>query len=308
MRIGDRVVVRRTVGQADGRARLTDVLGELRATDAGALTVRRDNGEVVTIPSSEIVAAKTIPAKPTSYRAIAALERACAATWPARHTRRLGAWLLRATAGWTNRANTVLALGDPGVDLDAALGEVAEWYGAQGLPSGFAVPLPLAKRLATDLERRGWYATHTVEVMTADVDSLRGNAFSVRIDSRPSPEWLEVAAANKGDLPEAALSVLGSGDDRAFATIHHDGHLVATGRGAVADDVVVMSLLEVAPSARRQGLARQLIAGLATWAAATDDATRACVQVESDNAPALALYRGLGFTDHHRYVNLRQKS
>ena len=35
-------------------------------------------------------------------------------------------------------------------------------------------------------------------------------------------------------------------------------------------------------------------------------ATRAVLQVEERNEPAVALYRSVGFTTHHRYVTYRQ--
>jgi len=71
----------------------------------------------------------------------------------------------------------------------------------------------------------------------------------------------------------------------------------------VDDDWLGLSLIEVAPQAQRRGLARHVMAGLAGWAAG-HGARRAYLQVEADNDAALALYATLGFTTHHRYVNL----
>ena len=45
-----------------------------------------------------------------------------------------------------------------------------------------------------------------------------------------------------------------------------------------------------------------MTAALLGWGAA-QGAGRCYLQVESDNAPALALYASLGFTRHHRYRN-----
>ncbi len=54
------------------------------------------------------------------------------------------------------------------------------------------------------------------------------------------------------------------------------------------------------PAHRRRGLAMAITAALAA-AAAARGATGIYLQVEDGNAPARALYRQAGFTDHHGY-------
>ena len=61
--------------------------------------------------------------------------------------------------------------------------------------------------------------------------------------------------------------------------------------------------IEVAPEHRRQGLARTVMAALLEWGAERG-ATTAYLQVLGHNAPALALYDGMGFTTHHAYAYL----
>jgi ribosomal protein S18 acetylase RimI-like enzyme len=58
--------------------------------------------------------------------------------------------------------------------------------------------------------------------------------------------------------------------------------------------------VEVAPEHRRRGLATTVMAALADRAL-QEGASAAYLQVEPDNAPALSLYAGLGFTTHHAY-------
>jgi RimJ/RimL family protein N-acetyltransferase len=62
----------------------------------------------------------------------------------------------------------------------------------------------------------------------------------------------------------------------------------------------------VAPTARRQGLARGVVAALAGWAGQLG-AHRAYLQVEERNTAATALYAGLGFTTHHSYFTWTQR-
>ena len=61
-----------------------------------------------------------------------------------------------------------------------------------------------------------------------------------------------------------------------------------------------LGLVEVQERARRQGLAKRLTGTLASWAAELG-ATKALLQVEQRNGPAVALYTRLAFRTHHRY-------
>ena len=61
-----------------------------------------------------------------------------------------------------------------------------------------------------------------------------------------------------------------------------------------------MSRLAVRPEFRRRGLASALMHALAGWGR-EHGAGQWVLQVALDNAGALALYSGLGCTEHHRY-------
>jgi ribosomal protein S18 acetylase RimI-like enzyme len=59
--------------------------------------------------------------------------------------------------------------------------------------------------------------------------------------------------------------------------------------------------LFVDPSHRGKGLAKQLMLRL-IGAAKADGATKIGLQVDLENAAALALYDSMGFRFHHKYV------
>ncbi|MGI8627547.1 MAG: hypothetical protein ACR2J5_13425 [Geodermatophilaceae bacterium] len=65
--VGHRVVVRRRLpgetGPAGGQA-YTDVLGILEHCDASTVRVRRSDGRVIEIPTSDVARAKRIPPPP----------------------------------------------------------------------------------------------------------------------------------------------------------------------------------------------------------------------------------------------------
>lgn len=312
--VGTRVVVRRIVGLRDDRPVYSDILGHLVEATETHLTVRARTG-AIRVPTAEIHRAKPIPDRrrltPTE-----ALEVAAAAGWPARERDRLGDWLLRATDGWTMRGNSALPVGDPDLPLPEAVDAVTQWYQERGLLPAMSVPLPLFQRVDAELERRGWTPMPLTLLMTARLADLpAADDDQISLATSPSPEWLTAVAGRKGPLPASALDVLTGVPQVRFATLRAGttspddppgagGALLATGRGCVADPEgrwLGLALIGTEEHARRQGLARRIIAALVAWGAATG-ATDAYLQVEQRNVGAVALYEKLGFTTHHVYL------
>ncbi|SCL65660.1 Acetyltransferase (GNAT) family protein [Micromonospora citrea] len=307
--VGHRIVVRRIVGIREGRPLFSDALGELVELSETHLTIATAQGRL-RVPVAEVHRAKRVPPtrRPTAA-AVVELELAADEAWPAAVRGRLGGWLLRAADGWTGRANSALPVGDPDRPLPAALDAVERWYADLGLPAMVNTPLPLAAPVGAELDARGWGARPPVLVQTVPLAALPpatpapAGSPPVELAAAPSDDWLAVAAGRKGGLPDAARHVLTAVGQVRFAHVYADGTLVAVGRGTVTGQGrwLGLSLIEVLPEARRQGLAGRIIRALVDWGAATG-ASHAFLQVEQRNTPAVALYRSLGFTTHHTYL------
>ncbi len=69
--------------------------------------------------------------------------------------------------------------------------------------------------------------------------------------------------------------------------------------GRVAADEAELLTIAVAPTARRQGLGRALLAKIVAQAAGRG-AARLFLEVAADNAPAITLYRAAGFAEAGR--------
>jgi N-acetylglutamate synthase len=306
--IGQRVVLRRRAGLGQhGRPLLTDLLGELLAIDDQQVTVRADDGAEHVVALTEVTAAKRIPPRPVRYSEIAALERVADRAWPAPEHEPLGEWLLRAANGFTNRANSALPLGDAGRGLDEAVDACAEWYRARSLTPRITVPLPLRRDVASVLIRRGWHAQPRVLVQTAqlaDILAIPVPPAGVRLAERPSAGLLEIITTRKSGLPEAASRILTTGEVRFAEVPGDDTRPVAIARAAVVTEWMHLGLVEVIESARGRGLARAVSQALASWAQA-GGASRAFLQVEEHNLPAVRLYGAMGFRTHHTYITYR---
>ena len=170
--IGRRVVVRHRVGDKQ-----TDAVGELSA-DGADLVVQTRRGPV-RVARSAVTAVRAIPPAPprrASLTAIARLEELCADAWPAFVDERLGAWRLRAAGGFTARANSALAIGDPRLPTAAALAAVRTFAERHGITPRVQAPVgsPWDKAVAA----QGWVldvghaAGAVVSVQVADLARL----------------------------------------------------------------------------------------------------------------------------------------
>ncbi|HEX3493163.1 MAG TPA: GNAT family N-acetyltransferase [Streptosporangiaceae bacterium] len=247
-------------------------------------------------------------ADPASHpeASITVLEGAAAGSWRAPEQERLGGWLLRAGAGFTGRANSALAAGEPGRPLDESVAAVCAWYEARGLPPMIAVPFPMAGAGAGAvdgyLEAQGWRVrSGAAIVMTAPPELIAPAADGVvELDPEPDEAWLGRYHYRGTELPPIARRLLLSAPWQAFGSVRTGGETIAIGRVAAADGWAGLTAIEVDPGHRRQGLASKVTGALAA-AAAGPGVTGLYLQVAEENAGARALYRRLGFADHHRY-------
>jgi len=237
------------------------------------------------------------------------LELAAVPAWRACEEDRLGDWLLRAAAGFTGRANSALAVGDPGLPLPAAIEKVRAWYADRGRPAMIAVPYPTGQPTASALDRLlsglGWtMRADAATVMTAEPStvtaSVPAGGAAVTFDAEPDAAWLARYHYRGGPLPPVALTLLTSAPWQEFGSVRSGDQTIAIGRVAGADGWAGLTAIEVAPEHRRQGLAVAITAALAARAASCGF-ENLYLQVSDDNAAARTLYRRLGFTDHHGY-------
>ncbi len=310
--VGRRVVVRYLLD--DGSA--TDVLGEL--SDVGAvLAVQPDDGPSRLVAEEAVVAAKVVPPRAVRQTSSAeAVQRAADLGWPGLERRRLGGWVMRASGGFTGRANSVLAVGDPGVPVDAALGTVGRFYAERGLPPRVQVPFAVAgdddpaPGLDTELAERGWTCDPPTLLMTVDLrrrdtgpaaPASDGPGLELDVAAEPDEAWMALYRYRGGGLPPVARAVLTAAGWQRFASLRSaDGETVAVARLAVAEGWAGVTAMQVDDGHRRRGLGRFLLEEL-LGLGARHGARFGYLQVFEANAPAVALYRSAGFMVHHRY-------
>jgi GNAT superfamily N-acetyltransferase len=272
--VGQRVVVRRVLpgetGPSGGPA-MTDLLGVCTAWGDGRCVIAPEHGDPVEIRLADIVSGKPVPPRPSVRHRVSPLEaqRRALALWPDLDTESVGEWLLRRSpTSRARRANSVLAFVPSGVP--DAYERVVAFYDRP-----IAAVLPDS---AEDALFRG----HGWGPESGDADTLFQIASVAQVD-RAMPDGLQPAVVTE----EGGLAVARIDD-------------LASGVAAYDRDWVGFRSIEVSPEHRRNGLGLAVMAALLEWGA-EQGATTAYLQVLGDNAPALALYDGLGFRTHHAY-------
>ncbi|MFJ4919645.1 GNAT family N-acetyltransferase [Streptomyces sp. NPDC088725] len=318
--VGKRVSVRKMTRPGGGGEKFSDTIGVLTSWDDGVLHITCRDGRSVRIPAADLVAGKVVPAAPARRRGPAAtfeeLARAGARAWQPVESETLGGWTLRASSGFTRRANSALALGDPGLPLDEALERVRRWYEERGLPAYVQAATGAEgtqELLYAELERRGLRPEVSAETRIAALAPLGdrdADVSAVRLDRHCDEAWLRRYQRFSVPGPHV-LHVLGSGPSVWFASVPGEagapgeaGVPAAIGRCVIDGRWAGFMAVEVDPARRREGLATAVMTALARRAL-EEGASAAWLQVESENDGARALYDALGFTVHHRYHHFR---
>ncbi len=300
--VGRRVSVRRRV-----EGGLTDVLGHLLDLADGHLTVL-SRGEVLTLATADVTAAKVVP--PATPRrgwqvpdvSPADMQRICWAGWPARDHELLGDWALRAHGGITGRANSAMAVGDPGMPVADALEQAARWYAGRGLPP--LLQLPLADPANEAMAAAGWERLHVTVVQVAPVAAVlaAAPAQTVRavVEPTPSADWLSLMHDLDDDV-DAHVAILTGPPVVGFATLYDGTDPVGIGRVSVEGEWCGVTSVDVVPAARRRGIGSEVMVALLAWAQ-DRGASSSYLQVRAGNPAALRLYDTLGYVTHHPYV------
>lgn len=264
-----------STGPTGGPA-FTDVLGTCTSWGDGVAVVEPASGEPVTIPIELIVSGKPVPPRPSIRHRVSAraAELHTAALFPGLEVRELGEWSIRwepAPAGrLRKRANSCLAMGSPGVPVPDALTRVVDFYAARDRRP--LVQVEQGSEEESTVADAGW-----APVAGGDSVFLLASVAQVR--------------RTLGGLP--APAVTGAAEHARVVT---DG---ARGEAGLDGDWLGIHGVAVDPDRRRRGLGRAVMAALLEWGAERGART-AWLHVETDNAPALALYDSLGFAEHHR--------
>ncbi|MBF4162392.1 GNAT family N-acetyltransferase [Nocardioides acrostichi] len=303
--VGSRIVVRRVLRSDDGSVltgpsggpAMTDLLGTCLAWADGICVVQPDAPDAegadgpVRIPLDDIVSGKPVPPRPSVRQrtSVREAEAHSFVMFPDVDRVDLGDWVLRCDPAPVGRlfkrANSCLALGDPGCSFSDAERAVRDFYTGRG--RDVLVQVEADGDLEAAFTASGW-----VPLDHGEVEFRLGSLSMVRRARR---------ALGGGDAADVRVEVTG---DRAHAVLPGQPSPRAEGRAAVHEDWLGLHALHTHLEHRRRGLAGQVVDALLEWGAERGALT-CWLHVETDNAPARALYDSLGLLTHHRARYLR---
>jgi GNAT superfamily N-acetyltransferase len=296
--IGKRLTIR--LHEASGGYR--DIVGILESPS----TLRHKDGREITFSQNEIAIYREIiplpesagKGAPLSIRIIE-LEKLLNSTWSATEQIMHGQWLFRASGKYTMRANSVLPqgappFGQPEKNIEEAVNDVVTFYVDRDLEPIFHLPLPLYEELFNYLLAHGWKEklraqVHVIDIPESDIDS----DLVLEVSHTCNSEWLCVQGDEKLlDLMDKTQAL--------YYILKKQNTPVAVLRAGIRDDWAVISRLFVKPEYRGLKLSQELMI-LAFRNLHAAGIRKAALQVDISNAPAIALYKGLGFRQHHEY-------
>jgi len=245
------------------------------------------------------------------YSAIAwSAERALQMAWPAMEEQARGDWLARFAPGVSRRANSANPMRAALRNVEADIAACEALYRARGLPALFRSPSHVEPAADARLDRLGYTSEGETLTLSGELAPLGTRDPAIAIAARPEASWLAAMAELQGQTAAQAAVyqrvvksiVVPAG----FASLREDGEWAALAFGAVHEGWLCCESVVTHPRRRGRGHARRLLTALIAWGA-TRGARGVCLQVAADNAPALALYRGLGLASElYRYHYRRE--
>jgi ribosomal protein S18 acetylase RimI-like enzyme len=241
---------------------------------------------------------------------IRAIEAAAADALPCRERVDDDGWRLRFNDGLTRRCNSVLAEAAGADALEDKIERAEAFYRARRALTRFQLTAAsLPRGLEATLEARGYRVQAGASVQTAGLAALArgdgdGHTTVATVAAAPDEAWLDAHSRGSGEGEEVralrAATLRRVPAPLAFVSLRRDGVTVAVGLGVARGAWLGVFNMATVPEARRCGAASAVLHAACVWGLA-QGARRAFLQVHPSNAPALALYRSMGFGPHHDY-------
>ena len=221
-------------------------------------------------------------------------------------------WLLRLSPGKAKRGRSVTAHFGSTLPLDDKIARCAAVYAQHGLPLLFRItPFAHPGTLDAELGARGYAAYEETRVMAARLPA----AESAAMHAVTAPAGITAAEVDAGAFADIVGALRGSSPQQRdahrdrlaqsplaarFLVLRDGDRPVCAAQVTLEAELAGVYDVATAEDARGRGCATWACATLLAWSAARGART-AYLQVGADNAPAISIYRRLGFGTVYTY-------
>ena len=216
-------------------------------------------------------------------------------------------WLVFLSPGKAKRARSVNAFYASTLPLADKIERCEEIYARAGLPALFRItPFVHPAVLDDALAQRGYVEFDPTLVMTTSLVAPPTRPHLAEIEmTAPLPDaFVEIVGELRGSPPSQRAAhlerIAQSPHDVRPVVAWREGRPVASGVLSVEGDVAGLFDIVTEPSHRSRGIGTEVVAALLARAWERGART-AFLQVNDGNAPAVAIYRRLGFDTTYRY-------
>lgn len=231
--------------------------------------------------------------------------------WPSHQMEVYDGWILRFSYFYTHRTNCVEQIGVSCLPLEQKIEYCEKMYRRWQTPCVFKISPLSPPPLDSLLEDRGYRIEHHTTVMAKDLAAAEYTNPAVPVDlplhieNQVSYAWIEGLFTLKRTTNIIHRRIVPSmyaaiPKDEIAVSIASGEQIIATGLGICDRDYVGVYAIHVDENYRRRGYASAIVRTILKEARRMG-ARFAYLQVVTDNAPAKALYRKIGFSEQYRY-------
>ncbi len=237
-----------------------------------------------------------------NYDLITQLEEVSLGGWPAMEEEKYDNWILRASSGYTGRANSIVPLDRGSIDIDEKLTYCEYWYNCRGLPVTFKIT-DASNYLTPYLDLRNYGERQRVNVQTLNLSNFN-YTYTLKADTCSVDDWIDAYKIITNQSEETLLihaSLLNLLKKKAdFAVIISNNIPVSCGVCINQGEYAGIFDIYTATRARNHGFARELIINLINRSKETG-AQYMYLQVIANNTTAVSLYEKFGFKTQYQY-------
>jgi GNAT superfamily N-acetyltransferase len=231
------------------------------------------------------------------------LEYAGFRAWPALNQQEVDGFVLRSSQGFTKRANSANLVRPLMSCHKELVGRCEKHFFDQSLPSIFRIPSFIESAgLDEYLDQNSYQAKDRSLVLHRKIESFYFTPCELAVKN--GVDWISSDSGISGinaTSQKLHLDMLARIEDETLmAVLVEDGVEIACGLGVLNGGLFGLFDIGTLSAKRNQGYGTRLLNGMLSWAV-LNGATDAYLQVVADNAPAISLYRKLGFQDCYEY-------